>query len=114
MTSKRNLMAALLLAFFATGLVLPLSVRASEAGRRNTTLALGALTGYLAYRKMWIPAAVAGVGTYAAYHNWQAQIDARHRREHRLAYLHAYRLGYTRGTHHTRHRTTHHRTTRRR
>jgi len=109
MTSKRNLVAALLLAFFAAGLVLPITARASEAGRRNTTLALGALTGYLAYRKMWLPAAVAGVGTYAAYHNWQAQIDARHRYQHRLAYLHAYRLGYTRGTHHTRRHTTHRR-----
>ncbi|HET6384240.1 MAG TPA: hypothetical protein VFJ58_12680 [Armatimonadota bacterium] len=94
---KQMIVITALLSFVGTGAFAPVGVKASEAGRRNTTLGLGALTGVLAVKKMWVPAAIAGVGTYAAYHNWQAKIDARHRRENQLRARHAYRVGYSRG-----------------
>ena len=93
---KKALVALALIAFMGVGFLTPFAAKASEAGRKNTTLALGALTGVLALKKMWIPAAIAGVGTYYAEHNWQAEINARHRRENELRYLHAYRAAHSR------------------
>jgi hypothetical protein len=99
--TRAILVAALLAATLGTGLLLPFTAKASENGRKNTTAALGAVTGYFLYKHQWVPAAVAGAGTYIAYHNWQAAINARHRRE-RLAYR--YRLARYRARHHrTRH-----------
>lgn len=94
---KHILAAVLLTAVSGIGTLLPFSAQASENGRRNTTYGVGALTGALIYKHKWIPAAVAGVGTYAAYHNWQAQINARHRHQNRLARIHSYRSGYNYG-----------------
>ena len=94
---NRSLVSLLLLAFLGVGLLLPVTARASEEGRRNTTYALGAATAYFLAKKDWVPAAVAGIGTAVAFHNYQALINARHRREHRLAYRHAYRLGLLHG-----------------
>ncbi len=91
---KRVLTAVLLTATAGIGTLLPFSAQASENGRRNTTYGLGALTGALIYKHQWIPAAVSGIGTYAAYHNWQAQVDARHRYQNHLARLNSYRSGY--------------------
>jgi hypothetical protein len=93
-TSKRIVGIALLIAL-AAPLLAPVPARASENGRRNTTYALGALTAYFLARKQWIPAALGAAGTYAAYHNYQAAVNARHRRERALAYryssYHSYR-----------------------
>lgn len=97
MQLRRTLVATLLVAFLGIGALMPFTARASEAGRRNTTLGLGALTGVLLYKKQWLPAAAAGVGTYYAYHNWQAQINARHRAENQLHYSRSYSNGYRRG-----------------
>ena len=93
MTRMKKLWVAIaLIAFMGIGTLTPFAARASEAGRKNTTLGLGALTAVLGAKKMWVPAAITGVGTYYAYHNWQAKINARHRRENELRYLHNLRL----------------------
>ena len=75
-------MAALFMAGAATA---PIAARASDDGRRNTTLALGALTGYLFTRGgSKIPAFI-GLGTTAyAYKRYQDKVNDRHRRQ-RLA-----------------------------
>jgi hypothetical protein len=96
---KKSVAAILVAASMAATAMAPYTAKASEAGRRNTTYALGALTGVLAAKHKWIPAGVAAVGTGVAYHNYQAAINARHRREHRIAYRHAYRAGYNSGYH---------------
>lgn len=80
-TIKKAAMAGMITATLGGSLLAPMAARASEAGRRNTTLGLGALTAVLAAKGQWVPAAIAGVGTVAAEHNWQAQINARHRRD---------------------------------
>ena len=108
----RTLVTVILTAFLSTGILMPFAAKASEQGRKNTTLVLGGVTGVLAAKKKWVPAAVAGVGTYVAYHNWQAAINARHRRENQLRTRHAYRLGYRHGysiAHRTRHTRRHRR-----
>jgi hypothetical protein len=98
MKNIRGTIAAVVLGtFLSIGTFTPFAAKASEAGRRNTTYALGALTGVLALKHQWIPAGIAAVGTGVAYHNYQAAVNARHRREHQLAYAHAYRSGYYSG-----------------
>lgn len=94
---KTTVAATVLTALMGVGVMVPFTAQASENGRRNTTYGVGALTGALLYKHKWLPAAVTGVGTYAAYHNWQAQINARHRRQNRLAQVHAYRSGFYSG-----------------
>ena len=66
----------------AGALVTPVAVNASEEGRRNTTLALGALTGYLFTRGgNKVPAFIGLAGTAYAYKRYDDSIRARHRRE---------------------------------
>jgi hypothetical protein len=70
-------------ALFMAGIVCtPAVAGASEEGRRNTTLALGALTGYLFTRGGNKTPAFLGLGATAyAYKRYQDKINARHRRE---------------------------------
>ncbi len=79
-TMKKAVMTGLVTITLGGSLLAPMAAHASEAGRRNTTLGLGALTAVLAAKHQWVPAVIAGAGTAVAEHNWQAQINARHRR----------------------------------
>ncbi|MCA1596789.1 MAG: hypothetical protein LC772_10260 [Chloroflexi bacterium] len=95
MTSiKKAAFGAFIASFLGVGLLVPFNARASEAGRRNTTWGLGAVTAVLAAKHQWVPAAVTGIGTAVAYHNYQAAVNARHRHEQRLAMRHSYRTGF--------------------
>lgn len=109
MTKRLSWIAVALLACMTLGMLLPLRATAGEKERRLWTYGLGAATGYFLLKKQWTPAVIAGVGTAVAHHNWQASINARHRRERALAYRHYYRsreYGYVR--HHYRHHRVHH------
>jgi len=44
---NRTIAMTTLAALLGTGLLAPMAARASEAGRKNTTLGLGAISGYL-------------------------------------------------------------------
>jgi hypothetical protein len=67
---------------FGTGLVLPIKARASEEGRRNTTIGLGALSVYLFARKGdKLPAFASAAGTVYAYKRYDDAIKARHKRQ---------------------------------
>jgi len=60
----------------------PLQARASEEGKRNTTLALGAAAlGLLLTQKNKLPGILAGAGAIYAYTRYQKDIDNRHKRE---------------------------------
>src|SRR5947209_1688343 len=62
----------------------PIAASASEEGRRNTTLGLGALTGYLFTRGgSKIPAFVGLGATAYAYKRYQDSVNARHKRQAR-------------------------------
>lgn len=71
--------------FMGGAIAAPISAQASEEGRRNTTLALGALTGYLFTRGgSKVPAFIGLAGTAYAYKRYNDSIQARHAREKRL------------------------------
>lgn len=77
----------------------PVAVRASEEGRRNTALGLGAVTAYLFTRRgNKIPAFAGLAATAYAYKRYDDSIKARHRRENysrrRSSYRSGYRAGY--------------------
>jgi len=58
------------------------AARASEEGRRNTAIALGAAAGYLLLReKNKLPGIVAAAGAAYAYKRYEDKVKARHRRE---------------------------------
>lgn len=60
----------------------PIQARASEEGKRNTTLALGAAAlGLLLTQKNKLPGILAGAGAVYAYTQYQKDIDNRHKRE---------------------------------
>jgi hypothetical protein len=67
----------------AGGVVLtPLAAKASEEGKRNTTLALGAATAYLFTKKGdKTPAFIGAAATAYAYKKYDDSIKDRHRRE---------------------------------
>jgi hypothetical protein len=76
-------------------LALPQAAKASEEGRRNTALALGAATAYFIIRKRPIESLVgAGATAYAA-KLLQDDINKRHRRERNAAVSSAYRSSYS-------------------
>src|SRR5207302_3693538 len=79
-------------ALFISGLALtPVAASASEEGRKNTALGLGALTGYLFTRGgSKVPAFLGLAGTAYAYKRYQDSINARHKRE-RYARAHYHR-----------------------
>lgn len=85
-------------------LAAPVAARASEDGRRNTMLGLGALTGYLFTRGgSKAPAFIGAAGTAYAYKRYDDSVRGRHARERRLRAYRArrHRVSYYR---HRRHR----------
>jgi hypothetical protein len=99
MQPRARYFAGAMAALFMGGVVLtPTAAVASEEGRRNTTLALGALTGYLFTRGgNKLPAFVAAGATAYAYKRYDDAIRARKKRE-KIAYgRHRYRKGYSAG-----------------
>ena len=73
----------------ALALVTPFAAQASEEGKKNTTLGLGALTGYLFTRRGSKVPAFIGLGATAyAYKQYNDSIRARHRRQRAYAYNH--------------------------
>ena len=91
---KRGLMGAALAALTISGVIAaPVAAKASEEGRRNTTLALGAATGYLFTRGgSKVPAFIGAAGTAYAYKRYNDSINDRHRRERaRQAYSSSHR-----------------------
>src|SRR5207302_3477916 len=95
-------------ALFISGLALtPVAASASEEGRRNTALGLGALTGYLFTRGGSKVPAFVGLGATAyAYKRYQDSYNERKKRERWATARRYYRSGYRRGytTAHRRHR----------
>jgi len=106
MQTKNRFFAGAMAALFMGGaLVTPLQARASEEGRRNTALGLGALTGYLFTRGGSKVPAFIGLGATAyAYKRYQDQVSSRHKREKRARDRHLYRSGYHAGYSARRHR----------
>ncbi len=84
--------------FLSSIMLFPMKSIASEAGRRNTAIGLGALTGYLfTQRGSKVPAFMGAAATLYAYKRYQDAINARHRRERYYAEENAYQAGYTDG-----------------
>jgi hypothetical protein len=107
-TNKSFAAVATLAAFLGTSLLTPLAARASEEGKRNTTLGLGAASAALLLtQKNKLPGALLGAGAIYSGIQYNNAINARHKRERQQAY----RTGYRRGdrsarlhrTHHARH-----------
>jgi hypothetical protein len=82
-----------LVAALGVGMVsLPITARASEEGKRNTAIALGAAAvGLLLTQKNKVPGIVAGVGAAYAYKKYDDSVRDRHRREQRYGYNDDYR-----------------------
>lgn len=86
-------------------LLTPVAARASEEGRRNTALGLGALTGFLFTRGGNKIPAFLGLGATAyAYKRYQDAMNHRHRQERYARSRHYYRAGYYAGRRHRSHR----------
>jgi uncharacterized membrane protein YebE (DUF533 family) len=101
MLRKSNMIAVGLLTAFigTTTLTAPMAARASEEGKRNTTLGLGAAAAALLLtQKNKLPGALVGAGAVYAYTQYNNDINKRHKRER----LSAYRSGYRRGATYTR------------
>lgn len=83
MTTINRKVSAILAGVFLGGTLLtPIAVQASEQGRKNTTLGLGAVTGYLFTRKgSKVPAFVGLAATGYAYKRYDDSVKARHQRE---------------------------------
>ena len=104
--NSRMVAAALLTAFIGTTTVMaPLAAKASEEGKRNTTLGLGAAAAALLLtQKNKLPGALVGAGAVYSYSQYQRDINRRHKRER----LSAYHTGFHRGASYARsHRRTH-------
>ena len=72
---------ATLAAFLGTSLLTPIVAQASEEGKRNTTLGLGAAAAALLLtQKNKLPGAVVGAGAVYSGIQYQNSITARHRR----------------------------------
>ena len=81
-TTNKITAALLALTITAGTLVAPVAASASEEGKRNTTLGLGALAvGLLLTQKNKLPGIVAAGGAAYAYSQYDASVRARHRRE---------------------------------
>lgn len=90
MQKRTRWLGSLMAAVFMAGVALvPLNAQASEEGRRNTTIGLGALTGYLFTRKgNKVPAFVSLGATAYAYKRYDDSIRSRHRRQRAYYYRH--------------------------
>ncbi len=72
----------------------PFAAYASEEGKRNTTIALGAASAALLLtQKNKLPGALVGAGAVYSYTQLDRDINRRHRRERRHAYQSGYRHG---------------------
>lgn len=94
MNLKQRLMtAAVTLSVSAGMFAIPMTARASEEGRKNTALALGAAAvGLLLTQKNKVPGIVAGVGAAYAYKRYNDAVKDRHDWE-RYGYYDGYRYG---------------------
>lgn len=92
MTFPHRVIPTALTLVFGVGLLLtPLGARASEEGRRNMALALGAAAGVLlATQKNKTPGIIAALGAAYAYKTYDDAIRERHKRE-RYGYYDDYR-----------------------
>ena len=82
----------------------PFAAYASEEGKRNTTIALGAASAALLLtQKNKLPGALVGAGAIYSYTQLDRDINRRHRRERRHAYQSGYRHGKYLAHHTTRH-----------
>lgn len=80
-TNTRLTAVATLAAFLGTVLLTPMAARASEEGKRNTTLGLGAAAAALLLtQKNKLPGALVGAGAVYSGIQYQNSITARHRR----------------------------------
>lgn len=93
-TSKSFMAVGTMAAFLGATLMTPLAARASEEGKRNTTLGLGAgAAALLLTQKNKLPGALVGAGAIYSGVQLQNDINRRHKRER----AQAYRTGYRRG-----------------
>jgi hypothetical protein len=84
--------------FFTGTLATPLAAKASEEGRRNTALGLGAVTAYLFTRGGSKVPAFVGLGATAyAYKRYQDRFNDRKKRERYAIARRYYKSGYRRG-----------------
>ncbi len=99
MQKKTRFLAGTLAAlFFAGMLAAPIAAKASEEGRRNTALALGAATAYLFTRGGTKVPAFVGLGATAyAYKQYQDKYNERKKRERYSTARRYYKSGYKRG-----------------
>lgn len=81
-TMNRLTAGALAIALGASILTVPVAARASEEGRRNTALGLGAAAAALLLtQKNKLPGIIAGAGAAYAYSRYNDAINDRHKRE---------------------------------
>src|SRR2546422_11769595 len=79
-------------------LTMPMAAQASEEGRRNPAIGLGALAaGLLLTQKNKLPGIIAGVGAAVAYGNYQKKVDERHRWDRYGYYDNRYDRNYDQG-----------------
>ncbi len=110
MQRNHRILAALLVpAFFVTTLAAPLSARASEEGKRNTAIGLGAgAAALLLGSKNKLPGLLAAGGAVYAYSQYERDINRRHQRERIAAYHRGLRRGESYAHYHRTHRTRRH------
>src|SRR5688500_9423714 len=100
MTNKVRLTAAALVSAVGLGLVAPTAAHAGRSGRRNTAIALGALSVYgIARRSPWL-AAGAGAGALYSYSRSRSSDGRKHRGRYRRA--RSYNRGYYRPSRYSR------------
>jgi len=92
MKLSHELTAAAIAITMGAGLMFsPISAQASEEGRKNTAIALGATAlALLATQHNKLPGIVAAVGAGIAYKNYQDRVDTRHRWERNGYYDYRY------------------------
>jgi hypothetical protein len=99
MNTRTRFFAGALAAMFMGGVAAaPMAAHASEEGRRNTTLGLGAATAYLFTRGgSKLPAFAGAAATAYAYKRYDDKIKARKKREKYQYGSSRYRSGYAAG-----------------
>ena len=85
-TNKGVLAIGALVAFMGSAVMAPMIAQASEEGKRNTTLGLGAgAAALLLTQKNKLPGALVGAGAIYSGVSLQNDINKRHRREREIA-----------------------------
>ena len=91
---NRSLVALALTALLAIAITAPLGAAASEEGRRNTTLGLGAASAALLLtQRNKLPGILVGAGAVYSYSQYLRDINHRHAHERAASY----RTGFRRG-----------------